>query len=194
MGFPDPAGSDAVKTTGHPRHTRGTTLIEQIMVLAIVAALTGIAIPSLRKLLSHSQLQVAQTDFIAALQHTRETAITSGKRALFCPTRDGNRCNSGTRWDYGWLLGRDADGDNQPDNRPLYTGQGYNGKLIISSTSGRHIVRFHPNGSASGSNITLLFCQPSSAEHALSVVVSNSGRVRGAPASKNQIAACSQMK
>jgi type IV fimbrial biogenesis protein FimT len=176
------------------RLQRGTTLIEQIMVLAIIGALTGMAVPSMRALLSHNQLQVAQTDFIAALRHTRAAAVYSGKRSLFCPTQDGNSCISGTRWDHGWLLAHDIDGDNQPDNGPLYTGQGYNGKLIISSTPGRHMVRFHADGSASGSNITLLFCQPSSADHALSVVVSNSGRVRGAPASARQIAHCAQMK
>jgi type IV fimbrial biogenesis protein FimT len=198
MSLPDNAGRDPVtplRNFKFSRRQHGVTLIEQIMVLAIVTALTGMAIPSVRKLLGRNQLQVAQTDFMAALRHARETAIVSGKRTLFCPTRDGSRCNDDTRWDNGWLLGHDADGDDQPDNRPLYVSQGhsYHGKLIISSTTGRHLVRFHPDGSASGSNITLLFCQPSSAEHALSVVISNSGRVRGAPASANQVAGCSQM-
>jgi type IV fimbrial biogenesis protein FimT len=198
MSLPDNAGREAVTTlqdsrSAHLQH--GVTLVEQIMVLAIVIALTGMAIPSMRKLLSRNQLQVAQTDFIAALRHARETAIVSGKRTLFCPTRDGNRCNDDTRWDNGWLLGHDANGDNQPDSRPLYVslGHSYHGELIISSTTGRHVVRFHPDGSASGSNITLLFCQPSSANHALSVVVSNAGRVRGAPANASQIANCAQM-
>jgi type IV fimbrial biogenesis protein FimT len=175
------------------QHQRGTTLIEQIMVLAIIATLTGLAVPSMRRMLSHSQIQVAQTDFIAALRHTREAAVTSGRRSLFCPTHDGNRCNESTRWDQGWLLGHDANGDNQPDDGPLFTGHSYKGKLVISSTSGRHIVRFRPDGSASGSNITLLFCQPSRAKDALSVVVSNAGRIRGAPASSKQIANCSHM-
>jgi Tfp pilus assembly protein FimT len=198
MSVPDNAGRDAVTALRNfrfSRRQRGASLIEQIMVLAIVAALTGMAIPSMRKLLVRNQLQVAQTDFMAALRHARETAIVSGRRTLFCPTRDGNRCHGDTRWDSGWLLGHDANGDNQPDNRPLYVslGHSYHGKLIISSSTGRHVVRFQPDGSASGSNITLLFCQPASPQHALSVVVSNSGRVRGAPASKNQIANCSQM-
>lgn len=176
------------------RHQHGTTLIEQIMVLAIIGTLTGMAVPPMRALLSHNQVQVAQTDFIAALRHTRETAVTSGNRSLFCPSHDGRTCSSGTRWDQGWLLGHDVDGDNQPDDTPLYTGASYQGKVLISSTSGRHVVRFHADGSASGSNISLLFCQPSRAEHALSVVVSNSGRVRGAPANARQIAHCSQMR
>ncbi|GGY16125.1 hypothetical protein GCM10008098_04140 [Rhodanobacter panaciterrae] len=196
MSLPDNAGRDVVAASRNFKlalQQHGVTLIEQIMVLAIIAALTGMAIPPMRKLLSRNQLQVAQTDFIAALQHTRATAITSGKRTLFCPTRDGNSCSNDIRWDSGWLLAHDIDRNNQPDHGPLYIGHGYNDKLIIQSSTGRHFVRFGPDGSASGSNITLLFCQRANPQYALSVVVSNSGRVRGAPASASQIADCSQM-
>jgi type IV fimbrial biogenesis protein FimT len=168
------------------------TLIEQIMVLALMAVLAGIAVPPLRSLMNRNVLQVAQTDFIAALQHARQTAIISGKRTLFCPTRDGGSCSDDARWDNGWLLGRDANADDQPDKGPLYTGPGYGGKLIVRSSAGRHLVRFHPDGSASGSNITFVFCQAHDPVHALSVFVSNSGRIRGAPASTEQAAACVQ--
>jgi type IV fimbrial biogenesis protein FimT len=166
------------------------TLIEQIMVLVIIAVLTGVAIPSLGQLLSRNQLQVAQTDFIAALQHARGTAITTGRPTLFCPTRDGSSCSDEVRWERGWLVGHDTDRNNQPDHGALYTGGGYGGKLIVLSSGGRRFVRFRPDGSASGSNLTMLFCQRSDAQHALSVVVSNAGRVRGAPASASQAADC----
>lgn len=171
---------------------RGVTLVEQIMVLAIMAVLAGIALPPLRNLMGRNVLQVAQTDFIAGLQHARETAVTTGKRTLFCPTRDGSHCSDASRWDSGWLLGHDTDVNDQPDHGPLYTGHGYAGKLVIQSSTGRHIVRFRPDGSAGGSNITLLLCQPNIADGALSVVVSNSGRIRGAPASTEQAASCAQ--
>ena len=196
MSLPDNAGRDVVAASRNFKFAlqqHGVTLIEQIMVLAIIAALTGMAIPPMRKLLSRNQLQVAQTDFIAALQHTRATAIIGGKRTLFCPTRDGNSCSNDIRWDSGWLLAHDTDRNNQPDHGPLYIGHGYNDKLIIQSSTGRRFVRFGPDGSASGSNITLLFCQRANPQYALSVVVSNSGRVRGAPASASQVADCSQM-
>jgi type IV fimbrial biogenesis protein FimT len=196
MNLPDNAGRDAVTALRNSKSVRqqhGITLIEQIMVLAIIAGLTGMAIPPMQKLLSRNQLQVAQTDFIAALQHTRATAITSGKRTLFCPTSDGNSCSNDIRWDGGWLLAHDTDRNNQPDHEPLYVGHGYGDKLIIQSSAGRRFVHFGPDGSAGGSNITLLFCQRANPQYALSVVVSNAGRVRGAPASASQIADCSQM-
>ncbi|MCW8807891.1 MAG: GspH/FimT family pseudopilin [Rhodanobacter sp.] len=172
----------------------GMTLIEQIMVLVIVAVLTGLTVPPMHHLLSRNQVRVAQTDFIVALQQARETAVVSGRQTLFCPTRDGESCSNDWRWDGGWLLGHDSDGDHQPDNGPLYVGQGYDGKVTIHSSVGRRYVRYHPDGSASGSNLTLLFCRHGNTADALSVVVSNSGRVRGAPASKSQAAECAGME
>jgi type IV fimbrial biogenesis protein FimT len=169
---------------------QGTTLIEQIMLLAIIGILTSVAVPSLRKLLTHNQQQIAQSDFIAALQHARETALTTGKRTLFCPTRDGSRCSKDLHWENGWLLFQDGDVDNQPKHGPQRTGRGYGGNLIIQGTIGRHFVRFLPDGSARGNNITLLFCQRGDTEHVLSVMVSSSGRIRSAPADAEQTADC----
>ena len=160
------------------------------MALAIAGVLAGIALPSLGKLLGGNQLQAAQADFITALLHARETAVVSGERTLFCPSLDGSRCSDDVHWESGWLLAHDTDGDNQPDAGALRVGHGYAGKITIQSSAGRRFVRFNPDGSAGGSNLTLLFCGSDPAAAALSVVVSNSGRVRGAPATPAQAATC----
>ena len=181
-----------ISCPGYRQH--GASLIEQIMVLVIIASLAGMATPPLRKMLSRNQVQTAQTDFISALRHARETAVTSGRQTLFCPTVDGAHCSETMRWDSGWLLSHDADLDNQPDDAPIFSGSGYAGKLAVVSSSGRRFVRFHPDGSASGSNLTLLFCSASSAEQVLTVVIANSGRVRGAPATSDQAAGCPKVR
>lgn len=176
--------------SGKRRTQAGMTLIEQIMVLAIVAALASMAVPPMHKLLNRSQLRVAHTDFIAALMQSRETAVISGRRTLLCPSHDGKHCSGEMRWDKGWLLAHDRDGDHQPDGAALYVGHAYKAGLIILSSVRRRYVRFSPDGSASGSNITLLFCNQKDSERALSVVVSNSGRVRGGVASSRQTKTC----
>lgn len=178
--------------TSKPCQQRGTTLIEQIMVVAIIGALTSIAVPNLSKMLTRNQVQVAQSDFIASLRNARQTAAYTGKRTLVCPSQDGLACNGETRWDQGWLLAHDTDRDDQPDNGPLRVGHGYHHKVIIRSSLGRHIVRFHPDGSASGSNVTVVFCDRASNSQALTVVVSNSGRIRGAPGTAEQATSCSR--
>ena len=78
-------------------------------------------------------------------------------------------------------MGHDADRDHQPDGGPLYVGPGYHDQVIIRSSSGRTYVRFMPDGSAGGSNLTAgRSAHPAARASALAVVVSNSGRIRGA--------------
>lgn len=170
----------------------GFSLIEQIMVLAIAAVLVSVAAPSLGPLLGRNRVQMAQMDLIANLQHARQVSVMRGQRVVFCPSRDGRRCSGETRWESGWLLGDDGDGDHQPDGNPLRVGNGYGSDLTISSNQGRPYVRFSPDGMASGSNATLLICARGQSKQALSVVVSNSGRIRGAPATEAQASACPQ--
>lgn len=176
--------------TGPRYRQQGVTLIEQVTVIAIVAVLTGIALPAMGHLLQRDQLRVAQGQFIAALRHAREAAVDGGGPVVFCPSRDHRHCDDDGRWDDGWLLGRDRDHDHQPEGAPLRVGQTYSDPLVIHSTDGRHFVRFRPDGSASGTNLTLSFCRHRHPGHALLVVVSQPGRVRGAEASASQAQTC----
>lgn len=166
----------------------GVTLVEQIMVIAILGVLAAITVPSLARLLQRNRVQIAQTDFMAALQHARNAAITSGRSTLFCPTRNGTRCSGGTRWESGWLIGHDPDRDGQP-NDGLRTQSAYAGITILGD-SGRPLVRFRTDGSALGTTNTLRICSRGQADQALVVVISNAGRVRGAKASAMEAARC----
>lgn len=174
---------------GFRERQTGVTLIEQIMVVAILGALAAIALPSLAPLLQRNQVQLAQAEFIAALQHTRGSAALSGKPTLFCPSRDGERCSGETRWESGWLIGHDPARQGQPDAAPLRIRAGYHGITILGD-NGRRLTRFQSDGSASGMTNTLRFCHRGQPDQALVVVISNSGRVRGARADAEQAASC----
>lgn len=169
--------------------SRGVTLIEQVMLVAILAVLAGIASPSLATFVRHARVQSAQMDFLQALGYARGEAVARRTRVLFCPTLDQLHCSEKSRWDDGWLVGVDSDRNNQPDGAPLRIGQAHARLLILGSEARRHVT-FLPDGSANGSNLTLLFCSRGHVEEALGVVVSNSGRTRGSRPGGKQAAGC----
>lgn len=171
------------------RTQAGFSLVEQVMVLAILAVLAGIAVPSMARLLGSHRLQTAQFEYLAAMRYARAEAVQAGTRVLLCPSRDGSQCGNKADWNRGWLLALDRDHDGQPDGVPLRV-QRMDGRLTILGSNGRDHVRFLPDGSALGSNLSLLFCSRDAPGPALLVVVSNAGRARGDTATPVQAAAC----
>lgn len=167
----------------------GVTLVEQIMVIAIVGVLAAIAAPALAPLLQRNQVRLAQAEFMAALQHARGTAVTSGKSTLFCPSVDGQRCATQTRWESGWLIAPDPARKGQPDSAVLRTRGTYAG-IVVLGDSGRKLVRFRPDGTSIGMTNTWRFCRHGQPDQALVVVISNTGRARADKASADQAANC----
>lgn len=171
----------------YPQH--GVTLVEQIMVVAILAVLACVATPALRSLLTRGRAQSAQLGFITTLQYARSTAAQSGSRVIVCPTRDALRCIDEVRWDGGWLVGIDNNHDNQPDNAPLLVGAAPAG-VVVQSTAGRRHVTFTADGFAGGNNVTLVICPTDATQSPLTVAVSIWGRVRGGTPDADQAAVC----
>lgn len=169
---------------------RGVTLIEQIMVLAIIASLLAIAAPGMGPMIDRNRVRTAQQDLTTALNHARARAISANRSTLVCPTRDGHRCAADTVWEHGWLIGHDDNHDSQPDGDPLLASLHDETGVRARSTSGRVYVRFRSDGSALGSNATVAFCGRNESTPARITVVANSGRVRSAPATPAEAALC----
>lgn len=171
------------------RQSGGFGLIEQIVSLMVLAILATVAVPALRSLLDRHELRVAQTDYIAALQHAHDLAVNDQMRVVFCPSTDAHTCNDGT-WGRGWLIGRDAQGDPQPDGMPLYTGGKYSIRLRVVGADGKKNIRFQPDGTAGNTNQTLTLCVTGDDPRALNVVVARRGRIRGGVADIADAAKC----
>lgn len=167
----------------------GVTLIEQIMVLALVAVLVGIACPPMGRFVRRQELRSAQFDYIAALRYARSAAVEQNVRILFCPSVDGHHCSDYTGWSHGWLIARDRNRDGRPDGTPLRVGTVAK-HVIVQGSAGRRRVHFRPDGMALGSNLSLLFCTRGDRDQAFMVVVSNSGRVRGTVAPPAKARSC----
>ena len=160
---------------------RGFTLVELVIVVAILAILLAVAVPALAPLVERHRAGTAMTALSTQMQLTRMAAITYRRPAVLCPSRDGSACDGGTDWGVGWLLFLDTDGNQQPDaadeilrNDPGPAGASH---MRMVGTTGRPRLRFLPDGRSAGSNLTVSVC---SAEGALlgAVIVNNVGRPR----------------
>lgn len=172
-------------------HSRGFTLIELMMALAVAAILAMVGAPALGGLLARTRISSAGATIAGALRHARAAAVMHNARVLVCPSDDGRHCRQGYEWQHGWIVAPDADGDRKADaGRPpfaVFAAMPPGARVITSA--GRTHITFHPDGDAAGSNARFTVCHAGQKE-GRSVVVSNSGRVRSAKPDPERLQAC----
>lgn len=83
----------AVSTTqlrGQPQYgSRGFTLIELMVTLAVAAILLAIAVPSFQGMMERNRVAAQSNDILGALQVTRSEAIRKNATHRFCNTSTG---------------------------------------------------------------------------------------------------------
>ena len=158
--------------------TRGFTLIELMMVVAVTAVLLGLAVPSFNTVIERQRLVATQNHLMAGFHYARSLAISANAQAVICPSSDGLNCLTGGVWDSGWLvyLDRNRNGLRDAEEVPQRVERQPSGLRVRSSASRPQGV-FRPNGGSGASNLTLRLCTESG--QALgTLVLNNSGRLR----------------
>ncbi|NYI18117.1 type IV fimbrial biogenesis protein FimT [Xanthomonas arboricola] len=158
---------------------RGYTAVQLLIVMAIIGIGAVIGMPSFTRLMEWQRATTRVHLLTAHLAMARGLAITQGEPVSICPTTDGTSCRTDRNWSQGWILFKDPERDGQPPHLASIVRVEHasaTGGIDITSTLGRPIVRFLPNGRSSGTNITISLC--SNAKRLADVVVNNSGRAR----------------
>jgi type IV fimbrial biogenesis protein FimT len=135
------------------RASRGFTMLEVMVTLALIAILASIAAPSMIDFVRNNKMAAAARQLDADMILARREAIKRNTRVLVCPRGStAGKCATATTtaWTQGWLVCYDADFDNDCDdtatNNPNPIRQHAALESTLTVTGPAAIARFNANG------------------------------------------------
>ena len=154
------------------------SLLELMVVLVLLSVMMGLVTPALAANASQRDRFFAAQQLYAELHRARVTAVTQQRHLTVCPSRSGTRCDPTNQWHWGWIAFIDPDKTGQPVEPSAILVHGEAQPLLEITSGGRQRVRFQPQGTAYGNNLTIEFCVRHQTGKATALVVSNPGRIR----------------
>ncbi len=148
----------------------GFTLLEVMIVIALMSIVFSLAVPSLMDARSNQQVDSVQRSLLSAMNSARSMAISQGQSISLCASSDGQHCDG--VWS-GWLV---FQGAVPASNVPvLGLSQGSTEQIPVSASGDR--ATWRATGAALDS-LTLSLCPPE-AQQRRQVTLSLIGRPRG---------------
>jgi type IV fimbrial biogenesis protein FimT len=89
----------------------GFNITELMIVVAIVAILMGIGVPSYRYITNSYRMSAEVNGLLGDLQYARSEAIKEGQTVTTCVSTNGTACTGGTAWAGGWIVFSDPNGN-----------------------------------------------------------------------------------
>lgn len=155
---------------------QGFTLLELMVVVALIGMVSAAGFPSLMLVLNEQKLTTQANDLIASLNLARSTSI---KR------REVVTIRKGSNWNDGWEIFIDENGDGDkdlPGDTLLKAYPGIKaGSGTIASSNFADFISYSPNGRAKDNNSVqgdFTFCPPSGVDSSRKIDIAGSGRMR----------------
>lgn len=170
---------------------RGVTLMETMIVLALVAVLLALGLPGFRDFVSRSRLDSAAQDLMTSLQYARSEATRRGGQVTL--RLDGT---AGSKdWGSGWTMFVDTDRDGVLDvnEEELRRGMALTAPLtLIGSSAFGTVIAFDRDGRLTSAGGHLVLCDGGSLtegnrSRSRAVLVNGAGRVRMAERNSSNV-------
>jgi type IV fimbrial biogenesis protein FimT len=134
------------------RHN-GFSLTELMVVVAIVAILLVIGVPSYRYVTNSYRMSSEVNGLLGDLMYARTEAIKEGVQVTACPSPDGINCSAAGAWQIGWLVYSNVNNvNNPPAGSVLKIQMPFTGTTPDSfkATGGVSAITFNREGFATG--------------------------------------------
>ena len=160
---------------------KGYTLVEAVVVLAIVVITMGIVVPSYKDMAERNRAAAGINWLIRAVRITRATAITHNALTTLCPTSDAQRC--GGNWHEQVMVFTDHNDDraiNGNDTLIALLPYPYqNSTIKWRAFRNRQYLQMTPTGYTNYQNGNFVYC-PSSGDlrFARQIVLNMQGRFK----------------
>ncbi|WP_019021690.1 GspH/FimT family pseudopilin [Thioalkalivibrio sp. ALE23] len=108
-------------SSSKPRHTRGFTLIELMVTLAVFVIIVTIGIPGFQNLVAQNRATTTANELNVAMHAARSAAVTHPRDTVSVCAADVEEgandpdalsCGEEEDWELGWIVYRDADDGN----------------------------------------------------------------------------------
>ena len=93
----------------------GLTLIELMITLVVGSILMVIAVPSFMSFQKDNRRVTQLNDLVSGLNLARSEAVKSNATVALCPSADGANCAGNNKYERGWIVFLNTDGDSPPD-------------------------------------------------------------------------------
>ena len=93
----------------------GFTLLEALVVMALLGVMVSLAAPAMSALRQQHQLQAEAEGLLGSLVLARSEALRRQQRVTVCASVTGSTCDANGVWSQGWLAFADANDNAQRD-------------------------------------------------------------------------------